>query len=409
MSLGWKIALLNILRNGRRSVITLAAIIFGCVSLIVFGGFVQSMYEGMRESMIRSQLGHIQIYAEGYNQYAKVSPSEYFIPVDQLANIEKQIKQVASPLVIAPRLNISGLISDGKQSIAIVGVGVDADKEVLLSSSIIITQGEDLFPEDVSAAHIGEGLFESLDIDVGGYLTLLASTRDGAINAVDIQVVGVINTGVKELDDRLIRMNLPLAQELMYTQDVSRLIVLLENTDDTLPVSELLNQQFSQQGLDLELKRWDELSAYYHQVVSLFDGVFGFISIIVLIIVSLSISNTMLMAVMERTREIGTIRAMGGTPMQVTGLILLESFFLGIIGSALGLALGMLAAKGITFAEWMMPRPPGSTQDYPIRVFVVADIMVQTFVLGVCIAVVSSIYPAVKASRLSVVNALRFA
>ena len=107
--------------------------------------------------------------------------------------------------------------------------------------------------------------------------------------------------------------------------------------------------------------------------------------------------------------RIGTIRAMGGTPMQVIGLILLESLFLGIIGSALGLALGMLAAKGITFAEWMMPRPPGSTQDYPIRIFVMTDILIQTFLLGVCIAVVSSIYPAVKASRLSVVNALRFA
>jgi len=408
MTLGWKVALLNILRNGRRSLITLAAVIFGCTSLIVFGGFVQSMYDGMRESMIRSQLGHIQIYAEGYNQYGKAEPENYQIASSKLDQISRVIEGQTKVLVVAPRLNFNGLLSDGKQSIAITGIGVDAEKEVLLSSAIHVTEGEDLFPEDAAAAHLGEGLFNSLDAQVGGYLTLLASTQDGAINAVDIQIAGVISTGVKALDDRLLRVNLPLAQELLYTSDVTRLVVLLEETEMTDKAVGDLQTAFSQQGLNLEIKSWWDLAGYYHQVVGLFNGVFGFITVIVLVIVALSISNTMLMAVMERTREIGTIRAMGGTPTQVVGLILLESVFLGIIGSLLGLLAGVLAAKGITYAEWMMPRPPGSTQDYPIRVFVVSEILIKTFALGFLISLISSVYPAVKASRIPVVNALRF-
>lgn len=408
MTLGWKVALLNILRNGRRSLITLAAVIFGCTSLIVFGGFVQSMYDGMRESMIRSQLGHIQIYAEGYNQYGKAEPENYQIASSKLDQISEVIEGQTETLVVAPRLNFNGLLSDGKQSIAITGIGVDAEKEVLLSSAIHVTEGEDLFPEDEAAAHLGEGLFNSLDAQVGDYLTLLASTQDGAINAVDIQIAGVISTGVKELDDRLLRVNLPLAQELLYTSDVTRLVVLLEETEITDKAVGDLQTAFSEQSLNLEIKSWWDLAGYYHQVVGLFNGVFGFITVIVLVIVALSISNTMLMAVMERTREIGTIRAMGGTPTQVVGLILLESVFLGIIGSLLGLLVGVLAAKGITYAEWMMPRPPGSTQDYPIRVFVVSEILIKTFALGFLISLISSVYPAVKASRIPVVNALRF-
>ncbi|MCO1334759.1 FtsX-like permease family protein [Microbulbifer sp. OS29] len=408
MGLGWKVALLNIMRNGRRSLITLAAIVFGCTSLIVFGGFVQSMYDGMRESMIRSQLGHIQIYANGYNQYGKAEPEKYLIPDRDLSTISQLIESESNALVVAPRLNFNGLLSDGKQSIAITGIGIDAEKEVMLSSAIRIVDGEDLFPEDIEAAHLGEGLFNALDVQVGDYLTLLASTQDGAINAVDVQVMGVISTGVKALDDRLLRVNLPLAQELLYTSDITRMVVLLDETQLTDTAISTLVSAFEQHHLDLELKSWEELAGYYHQVVGLFNGVFEFITVIVLIIVALSISNTMLMAVMERTRELGTIRAMGGTPRQVVSLILLESVFLGLIGSLLGLLMGALAAKGITYAEWMMPRPPGSTQDYPIRVFVVPDILFRTFLLGFAISLVSSLYPAVKASRLPVVKALRF-
>lgn len=408
MGLGWKVALLNIMRNGRRSLITLAAIVFGCTSLIIFGGFVQSMYEGMRESMIRSQLGHIQIYAKGYNQFGKAEPEKYLIADGDLKKISELVENKTDTLVVAPRLNFNGLLSDGKQSIAITGIGIDAEKEVMLSSAIQIVQGDDLFPEDISAAHLGEGLFNALDVQIGDYLTLLASTQDGAINAVDVQVMGVITTGVKELDDRLLRVNLPLAQELLYTSDITRLVVLLEETELTSTSIATLASVFEQNNLNLEIKSWEELAGYYHQVVGLFNGVFGFITVIVLVIVALSISNTMLMAVMERTRELGTIRAMGGTPRQVVNLILLESVFLGLIGSLLGLLIGALAAKGITYAEWMMPRPPGSTQDYPIRVFVVPDILFKTFLLGFCISLVSSLYPAIKASRLPVVKALRF-
>ena len=409
MNFRYKIALLNVLRNKRRSVITLLAIQVGVISLILFGGFVASMYDGMRENMIRSQLGHLQIYQEGFNQYGHIEPEKYLLSQQQIVRITQLVKTVAGVELITPRLNFSGLLTNGSQSIAIVGNGINADKEALLSSAITITQGEDLFAEDSQGALLGEGLFHALNANIGDYLTLLGSTTDGAVNAVDIQVIGAINSGVKDLDNRLVRINLSHAQDLQFTQGISRLVVLLTDTSKTTEVISKLNALFKKENLPLEIKSWSELADYYHEVVNLFDGVFGFIKVIVLFIAALSIANTMMMAVMERTPEIGSIRALGATRREVMALFLTEACYLGIIGSALGLFFGILFANGITLAEFMMPTPPGSSQSYPIRIFIEWPVLWQTAITGIAVAIIASIYPAFKASRLLINHAMRAA
>lgn len=409
MILRLKIALLNVLRNRRRSIITLMAIQVGVVSLIIFGGFVASMYDGMRENMIRSELGHLQIYSAGFNQYGHLEPEKYLLGSAQMQQIIKLVEGIEGVELVTPRLGFSGLLTNGNHSIAIVGHGIDADKEALLSSAVTITKGEDLFAEDASGALLGQGLFKALDTQVGDYLTLLSSTADGAVNAVDVQVSGAINTGVRDVDNRLVRINLAHAQDLMFTEGTSRLVVLLADTALTESITTQLNELFAEQNLNLEIKTWSELADYYHEVVSLFNGVFGFIQVIVLFIAALSITNTMMMAVMERTPEIGSIRALGGTRSEVMMLFLYEAAFLGLMGSAIGVALGILLANGITMGQWMMPTPPGSSQSYPIRIFIEWPVLWQTALTGLLIAVAASIYPAFRASRMPINNALRFA
>jgi putative ABC transport system permease protein len=404
-----KIALLNVLRNRRRSIITLLAIQVGVVSLILFGGFVASMYDGMRENMIRSQLGHLQIYQQGFNQYGHIEPEKYLLPKDRMDQIIELVEAIEGVELVTPRLDLSGLVTNGSQSIAVVGNGIDPDKEGLLSSAITITAGEDLFPEDSDGALVGVGLFNALNAKIGDYLTLMGSTADGAVNAVDIKIVGAINTGIRDVDNRLVRINLPHAQDLLFTDGTSRLVVLLSDTEQTDTVIAKLNTLFIQEGLSLEIRSWSQLAEYYHEVVNLFDGVFGFIKIIVLFIAALSIANTMMMAVMERTPEIGSIRALGATRHEVLMLFLTEAFYLGIFGSLLGVVMGILMANGITVSEFMMPTPPGSSQSYPVRIFVEWTVLWQTALTGVVVAVLASIYPAFKASRLLINQAMRAA
>lgn len=237
----------------------------------------------------------------------------------------------------------------------------------------------------------------------------MATTADGSFDARDVLATGAISTGSRELDNRFLRIHLQNAQDLMYTEGVTRIVVLLKHTEDTDAVMQLLKTQFEQQGLNLELRSWSDLADYYHEVVSLFSGIFNVVQVIVLAIVLLGIVNTMVMAVMERTPEIGTIRAIGGTRLEVMTLFITEAFILGLIGSLLGIIFAILLAKGITMSEFMMPTPPGSSQTYPIRIFTNADLLLKNGAFGLVIAVISSIYPAVKASRMQITQALRFA
>jgi len=404
-----KLALLNVLRNGRRSFITLLAIQFGVISLILMGGFFASMYEGMREGVIRSQLGHIQIYKEGFNRFGSQEPEKYLIDAEVLQQVTGQIEALEQVELVTPRLNLTGLLTDGSKSLAVVVEGIDPEKEALLSSAVKLTAGEDLFEEDTDGALIGDGLFKSLNLKAGAPLTLMATTADGSFDARDVIATGAISTGTREVDNRFMRINLKHAQDLMYTQGVTRLVVLLKDTKDTDQVMARLNQAFTQQGLALELRSWSDLADYYHEVVNLFDGIFSIVQLIVLAIVLLGIVNTMVMAVMERTPEIGTIRAIGGTRGEVMRLFISEAFILGLVGSVLGVIFAILLAQGITAAGIMMPTPPGSSQTYPIRIFTDAELLWKNGLFGLLIAVLSSIYPAVKASRMVITQALRFA
>jgi len=408
MDLMLKMAFLNILRNNRRSIITVLAIIFGCVSLIVYGGYVEAMYEGLRESTIRSQLGHIQIFKKGFNEFGHVEPEKYLLTNNDVHRINQIMAEQSEVEIITRRLNFNGLVSNGKTSTAVMGVGINAEEESLLSSYVNIEEGEDLFPDDLDGGLVGKGLAESLNLKVGDWVTLLAATADGGMNAVDISVKGIITTISSEYDKRLIRANLPHIQNLMYTDSVSRMVILLKETELTDEFRNRLVKIFEDENLNFEVKTWSELTQFYHKVVEMFDSQFLFIKIIVMVIVVLSIANTMIMAVMERTREIGTIRALGNTRSEILFLFITESIYLGLIGGILGIVIGMAASKGITAAEIIMPPPPGSSTGFPIRIFVVPRFLWQSMVLGLVAAVFSSIYPAIKAARLKIVDALRF-
>ena len=182
---------------------------------------------------------------------------------------------------------------------------------------------------------------------------------------------------------------------------------MLSDTEQTQATLISLKQRFKQQGLGVEIKTWSQLADYYHEVTKLFNGVFDFLQIIVLIIAALSIANTMMMAVMERTPEIGSIRALGATRYEVMMLFITEACYLGLIGSVIGVLLGILLANGITAADITIPTPPGSSQNYPIRIFISWTILLQTAFTGTVVAVAASIYPAFKASRLQINQAMR--
>jgi len=408
MKLQLKIALRNVFRNKRRTGLTLLAIVFGAVAIIVFGGYAEQVYVGLRETTINSQLGHIQIFRQGYAEHAKREPESYLLDPETVKKVKDILEEIPEVQVVATRLNFSGLLSNGSTSIGVFGIGMEAELEAEMSSGLTIIKGEDLFADEEDAVLLGEGLAHTMEVQPGEVLTLLSSTADGAINALDVTVAGIFNTYAKEYDDRAMRMNLQHTKLLLYTDEVTRVVVLLKETAFTEKTASLLTARLKDAELEVEIKTWRDLADFYNSVKMMFGNLFGFIQIIVVVIVVLGIANTMMMTVMERTSEIGTIRALGTKKRGVMQLFLLEGLIIGVLGGLLGVFSGIGAAELISAMEIMMPPPPGASKGYPINIKIVPEVLSLSFGLAVVAALCSSFYPAFKASRLRIVDALRF-
>ena len=401
-----KIAARSVFRNKRRTVITLLSIIFGCVAIIVFGGFVDYSMWGLRESTIHSRLGHLQVYKAGYSEKGGTNPLAYTI--EDYPRIRSIIEDEDHVDFVTSRLEFSGLIGGAENSVICVGKGVEPEKERELGITVSIVEGEDLSSEEPEEGIIGKGLAEGLGVNIDDYLTILTSTAEGALNAVDLKLRGIFRTGVKEYDDVAVMVPMELAKTLLYTENVQSIVVVLDETENTDLVADNLRKEFSQANLDLEIKTWSDLATFYHQVVQLYGGIFWVVRLIILIIVIFSIANTMTMSVFERMREIGTIRAMGTKRRGVLSLFLMEGLILGALGGALGLAFGIIAAKLLSIKGIYIPPPPTMTEGYTALINIVPKDLIFAFSLAVGTSLVSSIYPAFKAARLKVVDALRY-
>lgn len=400
----FSLALRNIFRNKRRTALTFLAIIAGMVALVVFGGFVHFSFWGLRESTIRSQLGHIQIYKKGYSQEGLANPLEYLI--DNFDRVEEELKKIPNIEISTPRLSFSGLISSGENTHSCLGIGGVPEKESKLATFEALVEGEDIYGED--EAVIGSTLKKSLRVEVGDYLTLLTMTVDGSINAVDVKVVGVSQSGSQEYDSVVVKLPLRTAQRLLNTNSVEKILLLLDKTEHTDRVATQLTGMFEAKKLNLELKKWNELANFYRSVVRLYTGIFNVMKVIIVVIVFFSIANTMTMSIFERTREIGTIRAIGTKKSTTVLLFLTEGFLIGIIGGILGIITGIVVASVINITGGIyIPPPPMMTQGYSALILIVPKVVIYSYISTVLVSIVSSFYPAFRAANLNVVEALR--
>jgi putative ABC transport system permease protein len=399
----WKLAFRNIFRHKARTSLTLAAISFGVIALILAGGFVQDIYIQLREAVIHSQFGHLQVYSAGYSAFGRRSPYQYMIqnPDQKIA----QLRQLDHVLDVLPRVSFSGLLSNGRSSLPVIGEGIDPEKEAKLSSYMKIKGGRQLAPADAAGILLGEGVANALKTAPGDSVTLLLNTPEGALNTLDLEVVGVFQTFAKDYDDRAIRVSLPAAQQLLTTKAVHKLIFALDDSNATDTVATELRRRLP--AKDFELKTWYQLADFYQKAVDLYQRYFAVLRIIILGMVLLSVANSVNMTIYERTGEFGTLMALGNRRGDVASLIVAEMFILGIIGSSLGVLLGVTLAAAVSSIGIPMPPVPNTNSGYTALVRIVPAEIERAFMVGLFATLAASFIPAHRASRLPVVEALR--
>lgn len=455
------LAMRNLLRNRRRSITTLLAMGIGLVSVLLFGGYIKDINYGLQTSYVQRS-GHLQIQHRDYFLYGSGNPSAYGIAGYERIIATLRADPVLAPMlrVATPTLQLGGLAGNFAAGVsrtvfatgmvvadqntmrqwndyhfprhpeslaltgtqpdsAVIGTGVARVLELCgplsvprceHTASTAVDTGAAL-PADV-AALVGEAT-PAASSQAATRIEILAASAHGAPNVAGVNVVKAEYQGVKELDDVYVALHLAQAQHLVYGQgppQATAIVLQLEHSDE-IPrararLQQLLDTTFKDEPL--EIQDYMALNPFYGQTLAMFAAIFGFIALLIGAIVLFTVSNTMSMAVVERTSEIGTLRAMGLRRGGIRGLFLWEGLVLGVVGALAG-ALAALVIATILNHAGLTWTPPGRVEPVPLNIRVWGEggfILINGIGL-VIVAAVSALWPAGRAARLNIVDALR--
>lgn len=402
------LALRNLTRHKRRSAVSISTVTFGIIALLLASGFIEWIFQDFRETTIHSQLGHLQIIKPGYFEAGKADPYRFLFSDDLERDLlENPTLQNSSHLIktIVPRLSFSGLASYGDATLSFIGEGVDPQEQVYFGNALKISTGSNLSADHPDHLIMGEGLARNLGVKAGDRIVLLVNTATGGINAVEMTISGLFSTVTKSYDDSALRLPISTARQLLRTQGAHSWVVLLNDTGQTDTVLAALRHQLLPD--QLEVVPWYELADFYNKTTVLFTKQIQAIKLIIVLIILLGISNTMTMNVMERTGEIGTAMALGVKKSDILRQFLCEGALIGGIGGALGVLIGRLLAAIISSIGIPMPPPPGMARGYIGEILLTSNMMLETLALAILTTLIASVYPAWKASRMQIVDALR--
>ena len=399
----FSLALRNVFRQRMRSAGTLAAISLGVAGLILAAGFVQDIFIQLGEAIIHSQSGHLQIARQGYREGRTRAPEAFLI--EQPDRLKQDALATPGVSLALARIGFAGVINNGKRDLGIIGEGVEPAAEAKLGTYLRYIEGRALADSDRDGSVLGQGVARSLGLQAGDRVNLVISLAQGAVNTLDFEVIGVFQSFSKDFDARAVRIPLSAARELMDTQSAHLIVLVLDKTGDTERILGALRQTLSPRGY--ELASWRELSDFYDKTVLLYESQFGVLRLIILLMVLLSVANSVNMTLFERTREFGTLLALGDRPGRVFQLIMTESLLLGLFGAALGMALGCAAAWTISAIGIPMPPPPNANVGYTAFIRLVPVEVLSAGAVGFVATCLAAVLPARRVSRMKVVDALR--
>lgn len=458
----------NLLRNRRRSLATLLALAIGATSVLLFGGYSADIKYSLLTGYVQSG-GHLQIQHKDFFLFGNGNPTSYGIAdYQKLIDAIRDDPEIKTEIrVISPTLQFGGLAGNYEASVsrtvmgigylaedvakmrdwneyrippisvpyallkapddaAIVGVGVA--RVLLLCEQLGVKNcpkpmaekksgGGAALPADIAAlADAGQPAESTAGKGPGkAQIELLATQPRGSPNVASVNVVAAEDQGFKELDEVTVILQLSQAQRLVYSRGQPRatsIMIQLEHTS-AIPavaarVKVLLDKVMP--GHTLAVLDFKQLNPFYGETINLFNTIFGFIFVLIGAIVLFTVSNTMMAAVMERTAEIGTVRAVGLRQGGIRKLFVTEGFLLGCVGAVVGVLTALVLATVVNSLNltWL---PPGSSTPLPltIRVFGEFGMIFGTTIGLIIIATVSAWLPAWRAARLSIVDALRHA
>lgn len=413
-----KIAARNIIRNKRRTMLSLMILVMGGAGLIIVGGYFNGLLIKNRETIIYSHSGHLQVNRKDY--FKKGSTDPYLYMIEDRAKVQRAIESTPGVLYTVPRLKLGGMLSNDKASLSVIALGVDPvlEQRMVMSHpfyeeklSANIVEGAELDGNDPNGILIGEALKEALGLSLGDAVTFITTRKEGAIDGAQFHVRGVFKTPLKDLGERIIKIPLAAAAGVFgVSGKIHSLLVILPKTEDTEKVLPILKKNLAALDAPLEVLDWRTVVEFHRQAEEFLNNLYRTLQLIISVIFLFSIANTINMALFERMREYGTMLAIGNSRWVVFAVILMEVGILGFLGSALGLGLGISLAKFLTWSHISIPPPPGSSglSRYVMSIMTYPRLIVEVGLTSLFATFVSAAYPAYRASHMQIVRALGY-
>ena len=394
-----KLAWRNMWRNWRRTIIATIAIVLGLILLIFMDALMKGSDQAIFGNAVRLYGGNVQIHAPGFRDKASRLP---LIPLDDADMVVEIVREQPEVVAVSKRINTGGMVSsrEGAYPVSITAIEPESEAPVSLVAENI-TQGRFLNSDDGDNILIGQEMANLLNVGVGDRIVLLGKRKDESMRQRSMTVVGIFNLGLGDAEKGLVYINLPTAQTLYNLRD--------QETEVTITLTQVGQENALISSLqpnlpEYEVDSFDTLRPEIREILEQKSAFIAVIGFIVLLMASIGILNLMLMAVYERTREMGVLAALGMKGRQLMALFLLEGMFIGVIGAVIGCTLSWLLvlAVGQVGIDYSMAEGTGDiTALIGNRLYPSIPITNVVFygIAVVFIAALASLIPAWQASR----------
>ncbi len=408
MGLYLRLAWRNYWRQRRRTVIVVVAIGLTMALMMFYDGFVGGFDQAIYGNAVKVLGGNIQVHANGYGAKADQTP---LLPLgDDQAIVQAALAQ---PQVVAAlrRINTGGMVSsrEGAFPVSIVGVEPEGEIPVSLVAQNVV-EGRYLAANDLDVVFIGRGLAEALDVAVGERITLAGRATHSQMRRRTMTVVGIYDVGMREIEKRTVYISLGEAQDLYGLGG--------ESTEVALSLKQIGQESAVMRALKLslpgyEIDSWETNFPELQQALATKGGVMNIFSVIMLLIVGIGILDLLLMAVYERTREIGILGALGLKPHQISLLFILEGALMGLVGVAVGVGLGLLINSflgrvGMDYSKFANLTEYTALLGGRVYPTLGLEKLPQRALTVVIIAILASFYPARQAAQREPAEALHY-
>jgi putative ABC transport system permease protein len=408
-SIAWR----NLWRHRRRSLITAAGMGIGVAVCMAMIALMDGMNAQMFDVLVTQSLGHVQLHNPEYP-----ARKQLYDTIGDIDVILERIEASDTPAAVSARVFSFGLAASAETSTGARLEGIDPDREEAVSRlAQRVTEGRYLPEEPGDEVLMGAGLADTLKVGVGDELVMIVQAADGSMGNALYTIVGLVKTGNAMMDRSGVYAHISEVQSLLALEEQAHEIVMLAEDEDEIPaLAERVRADFGGDapGGGYLVRTWSEADPQSAQLIQVSEVSVYFMLVVVFGVAGLGVLNTMLMAVLERTRELGLLRSLGLTPRQIRRLVLLEAALLAALSSAVGLVLGglldaWLVAVGMDFSvnEGQGIDYQGVTLPPYIKGEVHPEGIVVTVIFVIAVSIIAAIWPAWRASRLNPVDAMR--